>query len=170
MLVIKAEKFVQHTLMWKNLSSFGKCARGVLRKTDTSSRKSGQNLLLVQIFVNLLRNSWFSRFESESVMLCDIHNSRLICLYIFIHSSMALQPFVRFWPLLQSRNHFFTDRRTPWTRGQLVARPLPKHRINAHRHPWLELDSNPRFQRSRNRRQFMSQAPRPLWTAICLCT
>jgi hypothetical protein len=30
-----------------------------------------------------------------------------------------------------------------------------KHRIYAHRHPWLEWDSNPRSQRSNERRQFM---------------
>jgi hypothetical protein len=31
-------------------------------------------------------------------------------------------------PLIQFRNHFFTDGRTPWTSDQPVARPLPKHR------------------------------------------
>jgi hypothetical protein len=30
-----------------------------------------------------------------------------------IHSSMALQPFVRPWPLLQFREPFYTDGRTP---------------------------------------------------------
>jgi hypothetical protein len=46
----------------------------------------------------------------------------------FIHPSMALQPFVGPWPLLQFRNHFYTDGRTPWTSDQPVARPLPIHR------------------------------------------
>jgi hypothetical protein len=54
----------------------------------------------------------------------------------FIHSSMALYPFVGPWPLLQFRNLFYTDGRTPWTSDQPVARPLPTHRttqrINAH--------------------------------------
>jgi hypothetical protein len=31
-------------------------------------------------------------------------------------------------PLIQFRNHFFTDGRTPWTCDQPVVRPLPKHR------------------------------------------
>jgi hypothetical protein len=72
-------------------------------------------------------------------------------------SSMALQPFVGLWPLLQfliiftqtvidySRSrcksrisgpplthtyiHTYTDGRTPWTSDQPVARPLPTHRI-----------------------------------------
>jgi hypothetical protein len=31
-------------------------------------------------------------------------------------------------PLIQFRNHFFTDGRTPWTGDQPVARPLPEQR------------------------------------------
>jgi hypothetical protein len=50
----------------------------------------------------------------------------------FIHSSMALQPFVGPWPLLQFRNHFYTDGSTPWTSDRPVGRSLPKHRINAY--------------------------------------
>jgi hypothetical protein len=50
----------------------------------------------------------------------------------YIRSSVALQPFVGPWPLLQFRNHFYTVCRTPWTSDQPVARPLPTHRINAH--------------------------------------
>jgi hypothetical protein len=46
----------------------------------------------------------------------------------FIHSSMALQPFVGPWPLLQFRNLFYTDGRSLWEGDQPVARPLPKHR------------------------------------------
>jgi hypothetical protein len=78
-------------------------------------------------------------------------------IYYFIHSSMALQPFVGPWPLLQYRNHFYTDGRTPWTSDQ----PLPTHRTSqtrnkrTHRHTCLEWDSNPRSQRSSERRQFM---------------
>jgi hypothetical protein len=32
------------------------------------------------------------------------------------------------WPLIQFRNQFFADGRTPWASDQLVASPLPKHR------------------------------------------
>jgi Txe/YoeB family toxin of Txe-Axe toxin-antitoxin module len=67
---------------------------------------------------------------------------------VLIYSSMALQPLVGPSPLLQFRNLFYTDGRTPWTGDQPVERPLPKHtgqdkhRINAHRntHTCLELD------------------------------
>jgi hypothetical protein len=41
---------------------------------------------------------------------------------------MDLQPFVASWPLLQFRNLFYTDGRTPWTSDQPVERPLLTHR------------------------------------------
>jgi hypothetical protein len=42
--------------------------------------------------------------------------------------SMALPGHSGPRPLIQFRNHFYTDGRTPWTSDQPVARPLPKHR------------------------------------------
>jgi hypothetical protein len=74
---------------------------------------------------------------------------------------MALQPFVGPWPLVQLRNLFYTDGRTPWTSDQPFARPLPTHKTTqtqnkrTHRHPCLGWDSNPRYQLSTERRQFM---------------
>jgi hypothetical protein len=49
---------------------------------------------------------------------------------LFIHSSMALQPFVGPWPLAAffSFVDLYTFGRTPWTREQPVARPLPTHK------------------------------------------
>jgi hypothetical protein len=38
----------------------------------------------------------------------------------------------------------YTVGMTDWTGDKPVARPLPTHRIKAHRHPCLEWDSNPR--------------------------
>jgi hypothetical protein len=55
-------------------------------------------------------------------------------LHSFIHPSMPLQSFVG-----------------PWTSGQPVARLLPTQR-----HSCLEWDSNPRSQRSSDRKQFMA--------------
>jgi hypothetical protein len=88
---------------------------------------------------------------------------------------MVLQPFVGPWPLLQFRNLFCRDGRTPWTSDQPVARPLPKHTTtqtqNKHTHTdiqSLELNSNTRFQRSRERRQFMSQTARRLIGSLSL--
>jgi hypothetical protein len=62
---------------------------------------------------------------------------------------MALQLFVGPWPLIQFRNHFYTDGRTPWTSDQPVARPLPTHRTqthnkSTHRYPCLEWDPSVR--------------------------
>jgi hypothetical protein len=39
----------------------------------------------------------------------------------FIYSTMALQPFVGPWTLLQFRILFYTDGRTPWMSDQPVA-------------------------------------------------
>jgi hypothetical protein len=57
----------------------------------------------------------------------------------------------------------YTAGRTPWTGDQPVARPLPTQRTTQtenkrtqYRHPYLKWDSNPRFQRSSERRQFIS--------------
>jgi hypothetical protein len=53
------------------------------------------------------------------------------------HSSMALQPFVGPWSLLQFRNLFYTVGMTPWRSDQPVARPSTykqdnTNTINAH--------------------------------------
>jgi hypothetical protein len=58
-------------------------------------------------------------------------------IHLFIHSSTALQPFVDPWPLLQFRNLFYADGRTPWTSDQPVASRYlhtgqHEYRINAH--------------------------------------
>jgi hypothetical protein len=49
-------------------------------------------------------------------------------IHSFIHPSMVLHPFVGPWPLLQFRNHFYTDGRIPCTSKQPVTRRLPKLR------------------------------------------
>jgi hypothetical protein len=36
-------------------------------------------------------------------------------LHNIVMFSVALQPFVRPWPVLQFRNYFYTESRTPWT-------------------------------------------------------
>jgi hypothetical protein len=77
------------------------------------------------------------------------------------HPSMALQPFVGPWPLLQFRYLFYTDGMTPWTGDQPLAKTLPTHR-----HSRLEWDSNPQSQCSSGRRWFMSQTARPLRSSV----
>jgi hypothetical protein len=70
--------------------------------------------------------------------------------HLSIHGSTALVDLGRFFNFL-----VYTDCRTSWTGDQPVARPLPTHRINAHRHLWLQWDSNPRSQCPSRRRRFM---------------
>jgi hypothetical protein len=77
---------------------------------------------------------------------------------LYFHLSMALQPFVGPWLLLQFH---YTDNRTPWTSDQAVSRPLPTNRTTQTQNKRtqttmpFEWDSNPRSQRSSERRQFM---------------
>jgi hypothetical protein len=90
--------------------------------------------------------------------------------YTNLHSiSVSLSLSIYLWPYshLLDVGHFFsflilyTVGRTPWTRDQPVARPLPTHRTTqtqnkrTHRHPCLECVSNPRSQRSSERRELM---------------
>jgi hypothetical protein len=88
--------------------------------------------------------------------------------FTFIYLSMVLQHFFldlsRFFSFLI----LYTIDRTPWTgirpsQGRYLHKQQHKHRINAYRHPCLEWDSNPRSQRSSERRQFIPQTVRPLW-------
>jgi hypothetical protein len=87
-----------------------------------------------------------------------------------INLSMALQSFVWPWALFQ----FLDLLQSVGSLGRVISpsqgRDLHtgqhKLRINAHRHPCLKWDSIPRSQCSSDRRQFMPQTPRPLWSAL----
>jgi hypothetical protein len=96
---------------------------------------------------------------------------RKVVVFLNIYVSMPLQPFVGPWPVYNFLI-FYTVGRTPRTGDQPVARPLPartgqyKHRINVHRQQCLKWASNPRPQCLSERRRFMSQTARPLWSAL----
>jgi hypothetical protein len=84
-------------------------------------------------------------------------------------SSMALQPL---WALTAfSSSLIYTQsvalhgRVISPSQGRYLHTGQHKHRTNAHRHPCLECDSNPRSLCSSGRRQFMPQTARPLWWA-----
>jgi hypothetical protein len=60
---------------------------------------------------------------------------------------VALHPFIGPWFVLQFRNIFYTDGRTPWTRDQPVAMPVPTHRTTQTHNkrtqtsmPWVGLE------------------------------
>jgi hypothetical protein len=65
---------------------------------------------------------------SQIVILLLLDAYIYIYIYIF---SLALQPPWALASDFQFRDHF-TDGRTPWTSDQLIARPLPKHRIDTY--------------------------------------
>jgi hypothetical protein len=76
------------------------------------------------------------------------HESKLTKLYfnryyrvLKTYLSMALLPFVGPWPLF-SFVILYTVGSTFRTGDRPVARPLPIHRTNVHRHPCLKWDSN----------------------------
>jgi hypothetical protein len=66
----------------------------------------------------------------------------------------------------------YTVSRSPWTGDQPVARPRylhtgqHKHRINVHRHPCLQWDSNQRSRCLSEQRRFMPQNARPPWWSV----
>jgi hypothetical protein len=90
----------------------------------------------------------------------------------FIHSSVALQASVRPRPLFQFLDPIHSGT-TAWTgispsQGPYLHTEQQKDRINRHRHPCLEWDSNPRSQWLSERKQFMPQTARPLRLVLML--
>jgi hypothetical protein len=105
-----------------------------------------------------LLHYWRTGYIDVWLKICNRTLKYRICLststYLSIHLSIYIylsvylrfyNPFARPRPLFQFLNQY-TVGRTPWTGDQLVARPLPAHRINTHRHPYLEWDSTTRSQ------------------------
>jgi hypothetical protein len=90
----------------------------------------------------------------------DVDHNVMIRNY-YVSFTTALQPFVGPWQIF-SFLILCTVGKTPWTGDQPVARPLSAHRITQiqnkrtqYRHPCLQWDSNPRSQRSSERRHFL---------------
>jgi hypothetical protein len=88
---------------------------------------------------------------------------------VTIHSSMALQPFVGPWLLLQLLNLFYTGGRTPWTSDQPVSRPLPTH-STTHTHTDIHALSGIRTHDPSVRASEDSSCLRPRGTVIGKCT
>jgi hypothetical protein len=89
---------------------------------------------------------------------------------VFIQSSMALQPSVGLWPNFSVSYSYTHNRSDSSDRGSARRKAATStqnstNRIKAHRHPCLEMDSNPRHQCSSGRRQFVPQMARPMWSA-----
>jgi hypothetical protein len=71
---------------------------------------------------------------AEIALLPCLHKHHFICLWLY--SLCGPWPLFNFLILI-------TVGKALWTGDQLVARPLPTHKINADTHPCLEWDSNP---------------------------
>jgi hypothetical protein len=83
---------------------------------------------------------------------------------------MALQPFTGLW-FFFSFSWYYTQSTGFLGRGIIPSQSCylhteqHKYRINVHKHPCFEWDSNSRTQCSSKRRQFMLQTARPPWSA-----
>jgi hypothetical protein len=80
-----------------------------------------------------------------------------LSIYLSIYGSTALfwtlDAFWDFWSFTQSVG--ILRRRISPSQGRYLHTGQHKHRINAHRHPYLKWDSKPGYQRSSGRRHFM---------------
>jgi hypothetical protein len=87
------------------------------------------------IFLNLITliSGNGTNYESPRYVIFSI---LLFSLFNFA-PTLELRASVKLFVSLQFLNPK-TVGRTPWTGDQPIARPLPTHRINAHRHPCLE--------------------------------
>jgi hypothetical protein len=118
-------------------------------------------------------------FVSGSCRKIDLHNAAHSLSKAYVLRTKGTTPkykflfySILFWlysPLLDL-GRFYTVGRTPWKEDQPVPRPLPtlrtrQNRINAHRHPCLEWNSNPQSQRLGGRRQFVPETAQPLRSA-----
>jgi hypothetical protein len=93
----------------------------ILKKHWTETLKSLNILSIFVIVLDLRRWNWQEARETcimRGFIICTVYQ------ILFIHSSMALQPFVGPWSLLQFRDIVYTDGRTPWISDLPVAKPL----------------------------------------------
>jgi hypothetical protein len=118
--------------------------------------------IYLPIYLSIYLSVYMSIYLFTCLPIClsvclPICLSVYLCIYLSIYSPLlGLGRFSSFMIL-------YTAGGTPWTGDQPIARLLlmcvyyvsVQHRINAHKHPYLKLDSNPRSQCLSGRRQFM---------------
>jgi hypothetical protein len=135
----------------KLINSFTPSARKHFRRKSLNSGVDSVSLQIMQISTH--------SFGVDS----DLHISADLC--------MALQSFIGPWAVFSVSWSFYTvtgllGRLISQSQGRYLHSEQHKHRINANRHPCLEWDSNPRSQRSSERRKFMPSTAWPQWPAI----
>jgi hypothetical protein len=92
--------------------------------------------------------------------------------YGAIYGSTARVGLGRFFSfLIYTQSVGLLGRVTSMSQGRYLYTEQRKHRLNAHRHPCLQWDSNPRCQRLSERRQFMprSHCDREVLPQLNLC-
>jgi hypothetical protein len=110
---------------------------------------------------------WVSTQINENWIESELNYYHYYYYYYYYYSTAicwALASISVFWFYTQSEGLL------EWGIGSLQGLWLyteqHKHRINSqNRHPFLELDSKPRSQRSSERKQFMPYTVQPLWLA-----
>jgi hypothetical protein len=113
------------------------------------------------------RNSFVSISGMQSFFCCSLSALIGCCLFgktrrSFFTASLSLSSSTALWTLVAfSVSSSYTQsvgllgRGISPSQGLYLYREQRKHRINAHKHPCLEWDSNPRSQRSRGLRRFI---------------
>jgi hypothetical protein len=122
LLTLHSNKFIQEIsecLSWKQMIS-----RNTLRE------------LFIYTLMATLPSFYSCRRQLDSlhVPFCCENLSLFVAIEMWRSSSCAVTDFSMALPahsgprpLIQFRNHFYVDDRTPWPSNQSVARPLPKH-------------------------------------------
>jgi hypothetical protein len=136
----------------KNVQEAKNCSQNFSESCHLKDRRTMLRRLLrtsVSEFWSGLRVSDSNLSNAGLQSLCSSHGKSIY------RSTVLLLGFGHFFSFLI----LYTVGRTLWMGDQPVARPLPTQnktdRINAHRHSFLEWDSNPRSQRSSERIKFM---------------
>jgi hypothetical protein len=113
--------------------------------------------LLVRVCMNmcLFKKCLYLRGHDVRVIYYYYYGSTALCL-VFALFSVS-------WSNIKSVG--LLGRGIRPSQGRYLHTEQHRHRINTKKHPCLEWDSNPRSQRSSERKQFMPQTARPLWSA-----
>jgi hypothetical protein len=88
-------------------------------------------------------------------------------MFVSIYGSSALVDLGRYFSfLIHTKSVGLLGRGISSSQGRYLHTEQRKYRINAHRHPYLEWDSNPRSQRSSGRRRFMPKGASTLLVLV----
>jgi hypothetical protein len=119
----------------KSCDWYKSCTRH-LRKTDCIASPQPSTSFPIWLNYSITIHTTLPIYLSICLSVC-------LPVYLSIYGSTAL--FVGLWLFFQFLNPIHSRQDSLDGDGPIV-RTLPTHRLNAHRHPCLKLDSNPRSQ------------------------